>query len=322
MKTLRFLLLSTCLLSILPSWGQGTTKFSAQLIDYKGQKVYFDCLQTPKYHAENDYVAEEVATYTFEPKQQVSMLINVKTLVLVAPGDSILAKVRYTNPKNVSVTFSGTPSAVAANRLYQKVQMLKQAMKYRTQLLSAVTLDEKPAQRIEQSRQLLSKTAEFVDAAKDKITPEAAAYIMAESEGLAYLSFMEYPKMYAELRKQPIDQQEIGDYWALMDNVTMRSDDASLSCPEYVTMLMRYVAYKNEKAAKDTYTMPNSLETIYQEMAKGLDGTQRDAVIFNLLSNFIREGKQLERAEPLIEDYRQKYNANKDYMAIIDQLME
>ncbi len=322
MNILRTITLSAFLATALSAAGQGKTVLTAETIDYTGQKIYIDCIQTPAYSAEFDYAAGETATYTFAPTRQVAMLINSRTLVIVAPGDSIHAKVRYADPKNVSVTFSGTSSAVAANRLYQKVQALKKSMRYRLQLLSCVTLDEKPAQRIAQSRQLLEKTAAFVETAKDKVTPEAAAYVMAESEGLAYLSFMEYPKMYAELRKLPIAEQEIGDYWALMDSVELRADAASLSCPEYVSMLMRYVAYTNEKAADGTYTMLQKLEDIYREMAEGLEGAQRDAVLFHLLTNFIRGGKEVERAEPLIAEYRQKYNINKDYIAIIDGLME
>ena len=322
MNILRTIALTTCIATAIAAAGQGEAVLTAEAIDYTGQKIYIDCIQTPAYSAEYDYAADKTVTYTFTPARQVAMLINSRTLVLTAPGDSIHARLRYTDPKNPSVTFSGTPSAVAANRLYQKVQALKKSMRYRSQLLSCVTLDEKPAQRIAQSRQLLEKTAAFVEAAKDKVSPDAAAYVMAESEGLAYLSFMEYPKIYAELRKVPIAEQEIGDYRAIMDSATLRSDDASLSCPEYVSMLMRYVAYRNEMAANGAYTMPQTLEDIYSEMAEGLEGAQRDAVLFNLLTNFIRGGKEVERAEPLIADYRQKYNINKEYIAIIDGLME
>ena len=58
---------------------------------------------------------------------------------------------------------------------------------------------------------------------KAQLSDVAADYILANTEAAAYVSFMEYPPMYADTRKTPIKDQGIGDYWKLMDGVKLRS---------------------------------------------------------------------------------------------------
>lgn len=288
--------------------------------------VYFDCTQTPLIRQEFHTNPGEEHLYKFDTDHIVTMLINGRTTVLLLPGDSLHADIQYDGKNVTSVTFGGTGKAVIQNEVMQDIASLKRSMRYRSQLLSCAVVDVKPADRIRDSRTLLDKVKNIIEKAGTGLSAEAATYIMAETEAAAYTSFMEYPVMYADIRKKPIDQQELGeDYWKIMDGCKLRTDDVSLQCPEYVSFLMRYEFYQSEKkarAAGKTYSMPTRFEDMYHELAAFYEGKQRDAVLYMLICNFIREGKEIARAEAILKDYKAKYNRNKEYIRILDTIMQ
>ncbi len=51
-------------------------------------------------------------------------------------------------------------------------------------------------------------------------------------------------------------------------------------------------------------------------------GALRDAVLYQLLVNFTRNGKELERVRPLYLEYKNNYNINQEYLQILDKLLE
>ena len=323
-KTRKFLLGVLCVLAF-NGYAQKKTTLSAEVYGYKQEMVYFDCLQSPFFNAEFHSNPGDEHLYSFETKNAVCMLINGQVNVLLMPGDSIHAVVRYDGKRPSEVVFSGSEKAVSANRLISSIDDMRRQMRYKSQLLACVVVDIKPQQRIEDSRTLLSKVQEMVAKQKSQLSDVAAEYILANTEAAAYISFMEYPQMYADTRKTPIAEQGIGDYWKLMDGVKTRSGEGALRNPDYVSFLMRYCFYENEKKAvakKATYTMPRQLETMYKELAAFYQGAQRDAVLYQLLVSFMRNGKELERAKPLFAEYKTKYNVDKGYLAILEKLME
>ena len=323
-KTRKFLLGVLCVLAF-NGYAQKKTTLSAEVYGYKQEMVYFDCLQSPFFNAEFHSNPGDEHLYSFETKNLVCMLINGQVNVLLMPGDSIHAVVRYDGKRPSEVVFSGSEKAAAANRLISSIDDMRRQMRYKSQLLACVVVDIKPQQRIEDSRTLLSKVQEMVAKQKSQLSDVAAEYILANTEAAAYVSFMEYPQMYADTRKTPIAEQGIGDYWKLMDGVRTRSGEGALCSPDYLSFLMRYCFYENEKktvAKKATYTMPRQLETMYKELAAFYQGAQRDAVLYQLLVSFMRNGKELERAKPLFAEYKAKYNVDKGYLDILEKLME
>jgi hypothetical protein len=221
--------------------------------------------------------------------------------------------------------FSGDKKAVAANNMLQSISDLKRQMRYKSQLLACIVVDIKPQKRIEDSRILLTKVQEMVKKAGKQLAPLAAEYILSTTEAAAYTSFMEYPQMYAETRKLAISDQGIGDYWKIMDGVKLRSTEGALASPDYVSFLMRYCFYENEKKAtqaQQAYTAPRQLEDMFKALSTFYSGAQRDAVLYQLLVNYTRNGKELERVRPLYLEYKNNYNINKDYLQILDKLLE
>lgn len=306
-------------------YAQEKTTLSAQIYGYQQEMVYFDCTQTPLIRQEFHTNPGEEHIYTFETDNLVCMLINGRTKLLLQPGDSLHVDIRYEGRNVQSIEFSGTPDAVLQNRIYQNVDMLKRDMRYKSQLLSCVALDIKPKARIEDSRLLLQQVTDMLNNAENKLPEAVKSYIVAEIESDVYVSFMEYPVMYASVRQQPIEQQEIGDYWKLMDGYQVRTDRASLQNPAYISLLMRYCFYQNEKKAKEqnrAYAIPSRFEDMYQELAAFYTDASRDAVLFTLICNFIRGGKEIERADVIVKDYKEKYNQAPQYMHILDSLLQ
>lgn len=300
------------------------TTLSVQTYGYKGSMVYFDCVQTPLIRQEFYANEGEEHVYSFSTDSPVMMLVNGRTQLFLLPGDSLHADIRYEGKQVQVSNIGGSESAVSANKLFQSVDEAKRNLRYKQQLLSCAALNITPKSRIEDSRTLLATVKELIANAAG-VSPEAAAYVAAETEGLAYVSFMEYPVMYAEVRKTPVEKQDIGDYSKLMDGFKPRTDAVSLSSNEYVSMLMRYCFYRNELQAKGegkAYSMPKTFEDMYAELSTFYDGGVRDTVLYTIICNFIRGGQQVDRADAIIKDYKEKYNKNTYYIKVLDSLMQ
>lgn len=309
----------------LNSFAQRKTTLSAEVNGYKREMVYFDCLQSPFFNAEFHNNPGEEHLYSFNTKNLVCMLLNGQVNVLLLPGDSIHVAVQYDNNLPPKTTFSGDKKAVAANNMLQGISELKRQMRYKSQLLACVVVDIKPQKRIEDSRILLTKVQEMVKKAGKQLTPLAAEYILSTTEAAAYTSYMEYPQMYAETRKLAVGEQGIGDYWKIMDGVKLRSTEGALASPDYVSFLMRYCFYENEKKAtlaNQQYTAPRQLEEMFKTLSLFYSGALRDVVLYQLLVNFTRNGKELERVRPLYLEYKNNYNINQEYLQILDKLLE
>ena len=301
---------------------QQKTTLSANIDGYKRSKVFFDCMQTPLISQEFHTNPGEEHIYRFDCDALVWMNINGNTGVILQPGDSLHVDVVYEG-KNAKVTYSGTERAVNNNRLVKSIENLKRSLRYKEQLLGCAALDIKPKSRIDDSRVLLEKAKALVE--KSPASAEAKNYVMALIEYDVYMSFVEYPVMYASVRGVPVEEQEIGDYWNIMDGYVVRDDAESMNCSEYASFLMRYCFYMNEKAAKERgeiYTMPTVMEDMYKELAGFYDGAPRDFVLYTLLRNFILNGREIERADVLYKDYVEKYNSNAFYKSILDMLMQ
>lgn len=309
----------------LNSFAQRKTTLSAEVNGYKREMVYFDCLQSPFFNAEFHNNPGEEHLYSFNTKNLVCMLLNGQVNVLLLSGDSIHVAVQYDNNLPPKTTFSGDKKAVAANNMLQGISELKRQMRYKSQLLACIVVDIKPQKRIEDSRILLTKVQEMVKKAGKQLTPLAAEYILSTTEAAAYTSYMEYPQMYAETRKLAVSDQGIGDYWKIMDGVKLRSTEGALASPDYVSFLMRYCFYENEKKAtlaNQQYTAPRQLEEMFKTLSLFYSGALRDAVLYQLLVNFTRNGKELERVRPLYLEYKNNYNINQEYLQILDKLLE
>ncbi|MCI7310265.1 MAG: hypothetical protein MR536_05385 [Prevotella sp.] len=318
------LVVVACMLSITSATAQKRTALSAEVYGYKQDMNYFDCVQTPTIAAEFHNNPGEEHHYNFTTNlSPILIRINGRTEALMKSGDSLYVVVKRED-KNVTATYAGTPSAVEANKLRQEIADIRRRLRYKTQLLACVAVGVKPTERIEGAKELLKQAQEAEQKYKGKADQELLDYIKAEQEASAYMSYMEYPVMFASVRKQSIAEQGIGDYWSIMDGITLRDDNAAMSCPEYASFLMRYCFYQNEKKAVKAnvqYETPKTLESMFATLKEFYQGKQRDLTLYTLLTNFIRNGKEIERAIPLYEEYK-AMNLNKNYLAVLDHLLQ
>ena len=301
---------------------QQKTTLSACIYGYNRDMVYFDCMQTPLIAQEFHTNPGEEHIYNFECDNLVCISINGRTSVILQPGDSLHVEINYEG-KNVKVEYSGSERAVYNNRLMKGVENIKRSLRYKNQLLGCVALDIKPIDRINDSRTLLDKVTALIG--RSKASDEAKNYVTAMVDYDVYMSFIEYPVMYESVRGLSVDEQEIGDYWNIMEGYVTRTDVESLRCPEYASLLMRYCFYMNGKAAKEkgeNYNMPVVLEDMYSEIAAFYSGEQRDFLLYTLLRNFIMNGQEIERADVLYKDYVEKYNCSAFHKSILDMLLQ
>ena len=227
MKTKLFLAILAVLATVTPSVAQQKTVLSAKVYGYQRDKVYFDCVQTPLIAQEFHTNPGEEHIYSFDCDGLVCMTINGRTSVLLQPGDSLHVVVTY-EEKNVKVEYSGSERAVNNNRLMKSMETLKRSLRYKSQLLGCAALDIKPKDRIADSRTLLEKANAIIQ--RSKASDEAKNYVMAMNDGLVYMSFIEYPVMYQSVRGLAVEEQEIGDYWNIMEGYVTRTDAQALSC--------------------------------------------------------------------------------------------
>ena len=301
---------------------QQTATLTAQVYGYQQDMVYVDCVQTPLIAQEFYNNPGEEYVYTFECDGLVYLTINGRNAVLLQPGDSLHVDITYEG-KNATMAYSGTERAVNNNRLMKSVEGIKRGLRYKSQLLGCAALDIKPKVRIDDSRTLLERIGMLLE--KSSASQEAKNYVAAMIDYDVYMSFMEYPVMYAEVRGQAVAEQEIGDYWTIMDGYTTRADAEALRCPEYASLLMRYCFYMNAKAAQEkgeAYTMPGMLEEMYSQLAAFYEGDQRDYVLYIILRNFIMNGQEIERADVLYKEYLEKYNASAFRKGILEMLLQ
>lgn len=323
-----FLLFLLCFISFIHAEAieKQKTTLCCQIFDYRGNAVYFDCIQTPFIKAEYPNNPGEEYNYSFETDKIVTLIVNGRERFIMQPGDSIHAIIRYgENGRPQSTELSGTEQAVTQNNLARDLKLVQNNMRYKTQLLACIALDTKPVDRMKDSYTYLDKANRLINRVSESCSPEFLNYINAQIESLIYGSLIEYPPLYADTRKVPIEKQGIGDYWNCINDYKLRDDVASLRCMEYSEFLMLYCFFQESKKAhqaQQPYHRPSKLEDIYKSLTSYYKGNQLDATLFLLLSNYIRNGKEIEKVEPFLKEYQEKYNINKDYTDILNSLMQ
>ncbi len=301
------------------------TTFSAEVYGWKHDMVDVQCVQTPLLSAEFHTNPGEEHLYSFKTERLVCMLVNGRVPVLLMPGDSIHAVIHYEGKNVRDIQFCGDASAVNQNRLMSDLNQLKVDMRFKQQLMTCLVLDTKPATRIADARTVHGKGVDLINGA-DNVPAEAKEYLLASLENDLYFSLMEYPQMYENGRKQPIAEQGIGDYWTLLGQWQPNPTKTMLDNPDYINLLMRYYIYDNERKAHNagtTWAREENFEDIYAALAGYFTQAEvRDAVLYHLICNFIRRGQEIERVDPIMKDYKEKYNTNTAYTEILESLLQ
>lgn len=306
------------------------TVISCIINNFKRDMIYLDCPQTPFIRGEFHRNPGEEHILAFSTSKIVSLRLNGHELeFFLEPGDSLHAVINYGERLPQTITFSGSERAVRQNRLLWKLYRHRLSTRFKTSLNACVVLDHKPDKRIDDAKRYAEEAQNMIAQEADGCSEDFKNYVEAGIEALLGESLIYYPDLYAAMRHVPIEQQGIGDYWTLLDNWKIRSDEASLRCMPYMDFLIKYMVYEKAKSQKDNLTeqgleqtMPKTLEGYYRLAEQTFDGVQLDAVLFTILTRYITEGKNIDEIDQWIADYKKRYNTNPEYLQILESLLQ
>lgn len=305
------------------------TVMSCVINNYKRDMIYLDCRQTPLIKGEFYRNPGEEHILAFNTDKLVTMRLNGHELeFFFEPGDSLHAVITYGDRLPETIIFSGTERAVRQNQFLWKLYRHRLSTHFKTSLNACVALDHKPADRIATTNRFAEEARQMLATEGKDCSITFKNYVEAELEALIGESLIFYPDLYAGVRHKPINEQGLGDYWKLLDNYETRTDEASLRNLRYIDFLLKYMVYKKAGQEKEenqknlSNAMPKTLEESYQLAVASFEGAQLDAVLFSVLVRFITNGKDIDEAEKWIADYKKKYNIEKDYVEILDTLMQ
>lgn len=328
-KIFVFVLFSASLLPQVQSKGKEKhTAISCVVNNFKRDMIYLDSPQTPEIRGEFHRNPGEEHLLTFNTDKIITFRVNGQELeFFLEPGDSLHADITYGDRLAETILFGGSERAVDQNQFLWDLYRYRLSVRFKTSLNACLVLDHKPADRIAAAKQFAEEARKMLDANKKKYSKAFINYVEASIDALVCESQIYYPELYAGMRQKPISEQGIGDYWSLLDNYQTRSDEASLRCASYVDFLLKYMVYEKGKKSADREGglekfMPKTLEENYNLAVETFKGAQLDAVLFRILTNYIVQGKNIEEVEQWITDYKQKYNKDKEYVKILDLLMQ
>lgn len=328
-KFIIFILFSASLLPQVQGKGKEKhTVVSCVVNNFKREMIYLDCPQTPVIRGEFHRNPGEEHLLTFDTDKIVTFRVNGQELeFFLEPGDSLHADITYGDRLAETIIFSGTDRAVNQNQFLWELYQYRLSVRFKTSLNACVVLDHKPADRIVAAKKYAEEARKMLAVKKDKYSEAFINYVEATIEALVCESEIYYPDLYASIRQKPISEQGIGDYWTLLDHYQTRSDEASLRCASYVDFLVKYMVYEKAKKSADRESglekfLPKTLDGSYNLAVETFKDAQLDAVLFRILTDYIVQGKNIEEADKWISDYKQKYNKEKEYVEILDLLMQ
>lgn len=328
-KIIVFILFSASLMPQMQGKGKEKhTAVSCVVNNFKRDMIYLDCPQTPVIRGEFHRNPGEEHLLTFDTDKIVTLRVNGQELeFFLEPGDSLHADITYGERIAESIIFSGTDRAVSQNQLLWKLYRHRLSTRFKTSLNACLVLDHKPADRIAAANRYAEEAEKMLAENKKDYSEAFINYVEASIEALTCESKIYYPDLYTMMRQKPISEQGIGDYWTLLDDYKTRKDEASLRCASYVDFLLKYMVYEKAKKSADKEGglekfMPKDLKGSYNLAVETFKDEQLDAVLFRILTNYIVQGKNIEEVDQWIADYKKKYNKEKEYVEILELLMQ
>lgn len=301
------------------------TVISAEIFGYAGDKVHFDFLEKEGINMEFPYKDGQLMEFTVELDDITTLKLNTFIEVFLQPGDSIHVEVNYKGRSYDRVRFSGTPEAVVVNTKVNEKEMLQRERRYKTNIpamlvtqVDAKKFHEATIQELKDERAILAQV-------KGQISPEMYNMVLSSIEGTLLTNLITYPYASAEGHKKKLEDCMADDYWSVLDGYVLRSDKASLRNRDYMYLLAPYKNYVKERDARvagKTYAAASSPEEQYKELADFYDGTLRDAALFVFLYDGIAANQNFDVMERLVKDYLKKYNKEKEYKKILNQVMQ
>lgn len=325
MQKLAVLFVFICL-GIYPSFGKGEmTYISAEISGFEGKTVYFDFINQGDASTSFTYQENKVLEWNVELEDLSMVNINTWISMCVEPGDTIHAKIVYEGRYHKSVEYTGSPKAVAASNLLQNMLMSRKSIRYKSNIPAALVTLVDPIKYYKSTCEEWQKEKAMLDEIKDEISPRVYNYILSEIDGIFMPNLVTYPYVCAAYQKKELQTCIADGYWNALDDFVLRSDDVSLMNPTYANCLPVYKEYMRCKTAGcdlKKFRPVRSVEDDYADLVDFYDGKLRDTALFVTLYNALANNGDFETIEKLVKDYLKKYNKNKTYKKILNQVMQ
>ena len=152
-------------------------------------------------------------------------------------------------------------------------------------------------------------------------------YLLSEHEAIFLGNLIVYPAMRASYDGKPVEQVMPADYWTVLDNYEPRGDEGSLYSHGYDGFLLTFAdyAYKRNlvRAGKD-WRQELSLRGGFDMLVDfyGNNKNMVDAALCVYLYNAAAAGRDFDDVDKLVKLYLKKYNKNKKYREILQEVMQ
>ena len=301
------------------------TVITAEIFGYQRDKVHFDFIEKEGINMEFPYKDGQLIEFMVELDDITTMILNTFIEVYLQPGDFIHVKVTYNGRNYDKVEFSGTPAAVAVNSKLHEKEILQRQRNYKTNIPAMLVTLVDAKKFHEATLKEWKDEVEMLGQVKDQIDPRVYNMVISGIEGTLLTNLMTYPYASASFHKKKLEDCMTADYWTALDGYKLRDDEASLRSRAYQCMLAPYKDYVRAKEARDAgkeYEPLTSLEEQYKDFVAFYDGSLRDTALFVFLYNSVAAGEDFDVIEKLVKDYLKKYNKNKEYKKILNQVMQ
>ena len=310
---------------------QQTTTLKATIENYARDKVSLSFMQTPSLNIDFPYNREnpQPIDYMFDIDKPEAVYLNGQ-LIYVEPGDEMEFLFYYGEDrklKEIRVLSGSNPQTVAANTLLQQVRLQRLENRFKTQNLAWVAIALPPREHFSKNLRRIESEQAFWNANKEKLTNDAYHYLLSESEALVYANMIDYPLMFSDVQKKPLDSCLVNEYAHFLDGYTVREDEASLRNRNYGVFLISLYDYARMKDALKKGNITNLNHQTPEELFNGLalyySGAVRDAVLYCMLVQTLSANKmEFSAFEKLYEKYIRQYNSDAFYKADLERMMQ
>lgn len=301
------------------------THISAEITGFAGKEISFDFVEEPAQNMKFPYIENQLIEFDVELSDITMLKINGWVAVCLQPGDSIHAKIVYKGSVYNTVEYSGSLAAVSASALLHRIRELRREKRYKMSVPSALLMKLPVNDYFESTLKEWQEELGLLENIKGQLSENLYNYLKSEIEGVLLPNALIYPYAYVDVTKKDLQENLPQGYWEVLDHYRLREDKGSLRNRLYLSFLTPYKAYMKSKNAGTIlidYAPIKDTGKEYRDIVAYYEGDLRDAALFSLLYNAIMSSRDLESVEKLMKEYQKKYNLNKTYKSILDELMK
>lgn len=302
---------------------QNKAKISAVVDGYNGKVVDFEFIDDTERNMQFPYVENRKMEFEVELTEPSLLKINAYVWLIVCPGDEISATIHYNGRNYKTAEFTGTEKAVLLSETIRDARNSRIAIHYKMNPLAAVVTQVSVEKYYQTTLEQWKKESAMLEAIKDRIDPMAYNYIYSELEGTFMSNLVNYPYMFAEINKKPLELPK--DFWNVLDGYTFREDKGSLKSYTYISWFLAYKDYVDKKAAEQAgkaYQPETDLTKGYENIANFYEGDIRDAALYVYFYNAITRQMDFDMIKKLTKEYFKKYNRNKLYKTTLQAMQK